>query len=244
MTPPLVAYVAPVAALAIAASIIAGLRALLANGSLDDGERSRLLRNSAALLLGWYAVALLLSWTEFFRASAQRYPTIEIGILVPIAIGGWLLWRSESASRLIDAVPQPFIVGVQVYRALGVIFLVLLARGELPPQFAWPAGLGDVVVGLTAPLVAIAFARGAAHREALVLGWNLFGLLDLVVAVSFGFLTSPSPFQTLSLSAPNELISAFPLVMVPAFAVPLSVLLHIVSLIKLARETRPAFAHS
>ena len=69
--------------------------------------------------------------------------------------------------------------------------------------------------------------------ERLVLSWNLFGLLDLVIAVTMGFLTSPSPLQLLSLDAPNELISAFPMVMVPAFAVPLSVLLHLASLAKL-----------
>jgi len=36
--------------------------------------------------------------------------------------------------------------------------------------------------------------------------------------------------------APNELISAFPLVMVPVFSVPLSILLHLASLKKL-RQT-------
>jgi len=74
---------------------------------------------------------------------------------------------------------------------------------------------------------------GYPGAERLVLSWNLFGLLDLIVAVTMGFLTSPSPLQLLSLDAPNELISAFPLVMVPVFAVPLSVLLHLASLAKL-----------
>jgi hypothetical protein len=40
-------------------------------------------------------------------------------------------------------------------------------------------------------------------------------LLDLAVAITTGFLTSPSAFQAFSFDAPNELISAFPLVMVP-----------------------------
>jgi hypothetical protein len=67
------------------------------------------------------------------------------------------------------------------------------------------------------------------------MAWNVLGILDLVVAVGTGFLTSPSPFQQLSLDAPNELISAFPLVMVPVFAVPVSILLHLMSLMKLRR---------
>ena len=57
------------------------------------------------------------------------------------------------------------------------------------------------------------------------------------MAVTTGFLTAPSPLQLLSLNAPNELISAFPLAMVPVFAVPLSVLLHFAALAKLRAAT-------
>jgi hypothetical protein len=46
----------------------------------------------------------------------------------------------------------------------------------------------------------------------------------------------------LSLDAPNELISVYPLVMVPVFAVPLSVILHLASLVKIARTSRRTFA--
>ena len=135
--------------------------------------------------------------------------------------------------RTFEAVPQSWIVGVQLYRVLGVIFLVLYASGKIPGAFALPAGIGDVLTGLLAPIVALGYARGRSGAERRVLAWNVFGLLDLVVAVTTGFLTSPLPFQLLSLDAPNQLISAFPLVMVPAFAVPLSVLLHLASLAKL-----------
>jgi hypothetical protein len=36
---------------------------------------------------------------------------------------------------------------------------------------------------------------------------------------------------------PNELISVFPLVLIPTFLVPLAILLHIISLIQLGRAT-------
>jgi hypothetical protein len=63
------------------------------------------------------------------------------------------------------------------------------------------------------------------------------GLLDLAVAITTGFLMSPSPLQMYSFDAPNELITAYPLVLVPVFGVPLAILLHAASLIKLGRET-------
>jgi hypothetical protein len=129
-------------------------------------------------------------------------------------------------------VPQHWLIGVQLYRTLGVIFLILYAGGKLPGLFAWPAGLGDVLVGVLAPVVAIAYWRGPRKNADLVLAWNLFGLADLVVAVMTGMLTSPSPFQLFAFDLPNELASQFPLVLVPVFLVPLSILLHLASLTK------------
>ena len=111
--------------------------------------------------------------------------------------------------------------------------MVLNLQGLAPREFAWPAGAGDIMVGLMAPLVAIADARRWHGSAGLVRAWNWLGIADLVVAVTTGFLTSPSPLQTLAFDLPNRLISAFPLVTIPVFLVPMSILLHLASLKKL-----------
>jgi hypothetical protein len=205
----------------------------------EESSRVATLRTATVLLPLWFVVSLALSLAEFFRGGADSIPTIEFGIFVPIVIGVVWLWRSATARRLLDAIPQSWLIGIQFYRVLGVIFLLLNAQGRLPSLFALPAGAGDVAVGLLAPVVALAYARGVAGRDVLVRGWNVLGLLDLAVAITTGFLTSPSAF---SFDAPNELISAFPLVMVPVFAVPLAVIFHAASLIKLRGDAPRSFA--
>jgi hypothetical protein len=222
--------------LCILAAVLIGLRQALLSTDWPPALRASTLRSCAALLIAWFAVALALSWLEFFRGAADRIPTIQFGVLLPI-LAGLALWRAPFIRRAIEAVPLSWIVGVQAYRTIGVIFLVLYASEQMPAAFALPAGIGDVFTGLVAPIVAIAYARRLPGAERLVLSWNLFGLLDLVVAVTMGFLTAPSPLQLLSLNAPNALISAFPLAMVPVFAVPLSVLLHFAALAKLRAAT-------
>ena len=132
--------------------------------------------------------------------------------------------------------PQTWIIGIQCYRGLGSMFLVLHGLKLLPGAFALPAGFGDVLVGFTALLVAAIYTHGSAHRGWLVAIWNVFGLADLAIAVTTGFLSAAGPFQMLSFSDPNYLVGAFPLVMVPIYAVPLSILLHIGSLTKLTWE--------
>lgn len=233
--PNYVTYTILLSSIAIIVAALAGLRVAVTRAGWEEAQRIATLRMAAVVLPLWFVVALALSSAEVFRGD--RVPTIEFGIFMPVVIGVVWLWRSETAIRLIDAIPQSWLVGIQFYRVLGLIFLLLNAEGSLPSLFALPAGNGDVMVGLLAPVVAVAYARGVVGRELLVRGWNILGLLDLAVAITTGFLTSPSPLQMFSFDAPNELIDAYPLVLVPVFGVPLAVLLHVASLVKLGRET-------
>jgi hypothetical protein len=80
-------------------------------------------------------------------------------------------------------------------------------------------------------VVALAYARNAQRNAGRVTAWNVVGILDLVVAITTGFITSPSTL--FSYEPPNELIAIFPLVLIPVYLVPLSLLLHLASLAKL-----------
>ena len=215
----------------IIATILFGLRNALANAGWSKNDRVAAFRISAVILVGWFLLALVLGLADAYKAAPDRTPTIQYGIFIPFLIGAWLIWRSPAVGRIIDAVPQPWIVGVQLYRALGVIFLVLYATNKMPGLFAWPAGVGDVAVGLLAPVVALAYARDARRNVGRVTAWNVLGILDLVVAITTGFITSPSTL--FSYEPPNELIAIFPLVLIPVYLVPLSVLLHLASLAQL-----------
>src|SRR5258708_16590934 len=235
--PNYVTYTILLSSIGIIAAALAGLRVVVTRAGWAEAQRIATLRTAAVVLPLWFVVALALSSADVFRGVEDRAPTIELGIFVPVAIGLVWLWRSETAMRLIDAIPQSWLVGIQFYRALGLIFLLLNAQGSLPPLFAVPAGNRDIAVGLLAPVLAVAYARGVVPRELLVRGWNILGLLDLAVAITTGFLTSPSRLQMFSFDAPNDLITVYPLVLVPVFGEPLAILLHVTSLVKLGRET-------
>jgi hypothetical protein len=190
----------------------------------------------AALLIVWFLAELVPARLGLFRGTTSGIPTIECGMITPLVVGVVLFWRRRLLRRVVEAVPQTWIAGVQLFRAEGVIFLVLYAAGRLPGVFAWPAGLGDIAVGLLAPIVGIAYARRAQAAHDWLRAWNLLGLGDLIVAVTTGLLSSPGRFEMLAFDKPNELISAFPLVMIPVFLVPLAVLLHLASLKKLRQS--------
>ena len=220
---------------AIFVAMLFGLNRALIIAAWPHDRRRRVVAATAAVLLLWLAGAVALALSGVFQASAAERPTIQYAIALPILVGGVLIWRSETVKHLIEAVPQSWLVGLQLYRALGVIFLILYATGKLPGLFAWPAGVGDILVGVLAPVVAIAYARAPRLNGDLVAAWNWFGIGDLVIAVATGFITAPSLLQPFTVEPANHLVTLFPLALIPTFLVPLSILLHIASLTKLRR---------
>jgi hypothetical protein len=193
--------------------------------------------------VGWEVVAQYLGAANTYLATVENppaVPTILFGLLIPLVIATIGLWQSESVARLVSAIPLHWLVAAQVYRVGGGIFLVLWADGRLPWQFALPAGIGDVATGIGAVVVAAQLAQNAIGARRATYVWCLFGIADLVVAITMGAMTSPGPAQLLASDAPNLLISAYPLVMVPTFAVPLALMLHGLVLLRLRRETTPA----
>ena len=223
---------------AVFAAVLLGVQRAVKQAGWPANERRQAVGGVAVLLAAWCLAAVYLTWSGFYRGTSDRLPTIQYGVLIPIVVGVALYWKWGAVRRVIEAVPQEWIVGVQLYRALGVIFLVLYAGGLLPGFFALPAGAGDVAVGLLAPAVGIAYAHRSRNAAGLVRAWNLLGIGDLIVALGTGFLTSASRFQMVAFDAPNNLISAFPLALIPVYLVPLSILLHLASLKKLQDEAR------
>jgi hypothetical protein len=194
----------------------------------------------SAGLIGWQAVAQYLGAANTYLATIEApagVPTILFGLLIPLVVAAIALWRSESIAGLVAAIPLHWLVAAQVYRIGGGIFLVLWADGRLPWQFALPAGIGDITTGIVAAVVAARLARNPIGAETATFVWCLFGIADLMVAVAMGAMTSPGQLHFLAREAPNLLMTAYPLVMVPTFAVPLALMLHGLVLLRLQRGT-------
>jgi hypothetical protein len=130
------------------------------------------------------------------------------------------------------------IVGMQAWRWAGFGFLTLYTYRVLPGVFAWPAGVGDMLVGITAVTVLASLLRNPAFASSkrFVL-WNLLGILDLAVAISIGALVpllAPALYGTVTTSPMAQL----PLVLIPAFLVPTFLMLHLTALFQSRRAVK------
>jgi hypothetical protein len=84
--------------------------------------------------------------------------------------------------------------------------------------------------------VGVAYARAPRNTAGLVAAWNVFGILDLMIAVGTGVATVPSLIQPIEVQPTSELMTVLPMVLIPVHLVPLSIVLHLASLAKLRRE--------
>jgi hypothetical protein len=70
-------------------------------------------------------------------------------------------------------------------RQLGLMFLTRGATYQgLPPQFAYPAALGDFLTAVLAFVSIFPVSRNLASARPLVWLFNLFGTIDLLVAIT------------------------------------------------------------
>ena len=172
---------------------------------------------------GWFLVALFVGEMELFLVLPGPAPQIAI-----VALTSFLLLnygRSRPFKKWVDSLRAEILIGLHLSRFVGVYFLVLGSRGELPPGFALPAGGGDIAVALGA--AGLIFFR--APRWA-VLAWNTIGLIDILFVVGrAAVLRAADPEALMALTT-------LPLSFLPTLLVPLIIATHVVLF---ARFLRP-----
>ena len=191
---------------------------------------SRYAKLTASLVIAWFAFSIVASARGLYRNTSSQ-PPLHLGIaaLAPIAI--FLVWFGLSRSFrafLLSLNPRTLTL-VQGWRVGGFVFIVLASYRMLPWLFALPAGLGDMTVGATAAFVALNYAAPA-HRAGFI-RWQLFGIADLVVAVSLGTLSGILAPH----GVPTSIMTVLPMSLIPTFAVPLLLILHIIAIAQARR---------
>ena len=219
--------------------IAVGLWLGLGSTDLTPGQR----RTTWLAVMIPYTLWMAAAWSAAINgvfvagASPSPLPLLPLAIFLPVIVGAPLLLLSKRVGEVLDAMPVTRLVAVQLYRVFGSVFLVAAVRGVLPGLFGFPAGIGDVLTGLFAVPAAIAVASGTAEGRTTAIIWNVFGLADFAVAITLGLITSPGPFQLIVPNVASIGAGAYPNVLTPAFVVPSSILLHVLSLRQLIRRS-------
>lgn len=176
--------------------------------------RSRIVPITAAI---WLLLAV--GFSAAGGLTLLPFPGGQLVILALTAVAITLVTARGPVRAWVDSLSINALVGSHAIRLVGVVFLALGARGVLAPEFATRAGWGDLVAALAAiGLVAVPALR----TRWLLNAWNVFGLLDLIVAVGTATIvvaTGRTPGM--------QPVLQLPLSLVPLFFVPVLVASHI-----------------
>jgi hypothetical protein len=110
------------------------------------------------------------------------------------------------------------IVGVHTLRIIGVVFLWGVVQGILHPAFGIPAGVGDILIGVTAIPVALFLKRDYNRTRHVIIIWNILGVADLIIAIILGRITS----EMYGIST----LTTIPWILIPTVVVPILLALH------------------
>lgn len=190
------------------------------------------MRNFAiqAILL-WFLGALIAGWFGLFVQSDAPPTYLGAFIILPIAVFTALYLSNREFRVFAYSIDLSLIVGAHLWRYVGIGFLIAFLFGRLPAQFAIPEGLGDIIAAVFALPLALALRRNKAVRGYFI-AWNIFGLVDLVSAITMGVLYSEGPFGILRTEVSTALMTTFPVNLIPAFFVPLFIMLHVLALVR------------
>jgi hypothetical protein len=183
----------------------------------------------------WLTLAAVAAAADLVVRPATE-PPLRIGLAAgaPVLAAGLGLLLVPRFRAWAESLDLTVLISLQGWRCAGFAFLAVYAQGLLPGGFAWPAGLGDLAVGLTAPFVASYAARGGRATRSVVIGWTAFGIADFVIAIGLGMANSLTVREVLPggglASAP---MAELPLSLIPTFAVPFLLVIHLLTLARL-----------
>ncbi len=172
------------------------------------------------IVIGWAGLSLILNIRGLFIDQLEKPP---LALLLSVTGPPILFLIAYSLSTKVRSVSLNLdlrlLTAMQGWRVIGAMFLVLMSFRLLPGTFAWPAGIGDLIVGMYAPFVVVAISRQTP-------GWSKH-------VVGGGVLSGRSPIGILRVEVPTDIMQQLPLSFIPTFAVPFWIVLHIISLLKL-----------
>jgi hypothetical protein len=211
-----------IGAVVLTAVMVVGINAII--GALPVAPAIRLaIAGVAGVWIG--AQVALATAGAFTSEAALTLPLIGVMVAAPVVAAGVLAAFSPGVRAALLAIPLPLLVGLHAGRLLGVFFLLLAASGRLGGPFPHFAGWGDIAVGAVALPLAIALAAGRGRRTALV--WNLFGIVDLLLAVGLGTLSfNGFAMQVFQAGAGSDAVQRLPWSLIPTVLVPMYLITH------------------
>lgn len=201
-------------------------------------EKKHLLPITAVLLFLWLTVQALLSISNFYKPEKAVFPPkiVLMGIL-PAIFTLVMVFLTGTGKKFIDALSLRELTLIHLIRLpVEIVLYGLFLNKAIPELMTFEGRNYDILIGITAPFLALWGFKNYKIGRRLLLIWNFLGLGLLFHIVFLALLSTPSPVQKFAFEQPNIAIFYFPFSWLPTVVVPLVLFSHLASIRKILKQ--------
>ena len=207
------------------------------SGAFGNSRRAKRKKVLLALfLLLWQLYIFMLGQTDVLN-TFELPPRFVLFLILPAFLfTGVFVYKNRNNSWL-RHIPKSWLVYIQAFRiAVETLFVFSVAEDILHSNVTIAGYNYDMIIGISAPIVAFLAFGKKLISEKMVIVWNFLGLLVLA-SVIFVFTTTifiPSLYGSSSPLMPLA-FTYYPYTLVAGFLMPAAVFLHILSIMQLRK---------
>lgn len=175
--------------------------------------------------VGYFFYVFIAGKNGLFK-EASLPPKILLFTTVPYALFLFgIIDKLPISKQIFEKSSINDLVGLHIFRLIGSTFIILALYDSLPKSFAFIAGFGDVITAITSIFVVDAIKKQKSTAKTLIFVWNTFGLIDIITTAILANVFTKISMDTGIMGV--DTLAKFPFSLIPAFAPPTIIFLHV-----------------
>ncbi len=198
---------------------------------VDDTKAQFIKKKILGFYIVFFCTVASVSLTGFFVPNMLP-PRIIVAVVIPLFLFYVLyVQRQFWFKQVFDNISLESLVGIHLFRFVGVFFFLVEMYDALPLVFASIGGGGDILTAALAIPVIYLLKKGYKYAKQAVLIWNIIGLLDILSVLTTAIIITRSAIKYNDEGVAS--FGTFPFSWIPAFAPATIIFLHIITFRKL-----------
>ncbi|RNI25674.1 hypothetical protein [Rufibacter latericius] len=225
------------------ALLLAGTRHTFLRMGFSTAQASKKTWIIGGLLTGWLLLVSFLALSGL-TSNFDIAPLNMAPALLPPLVAVLMITFHPGTQNFLRHLPPAGLLYLQAFRIPVEIFLWwLFLANAIPERLTFEGRNWDILSGLFGPVFAVLCYAGHRYNPKLAMLYHLLGLGLLLNIVANGLLTLPTPVQVFFDKPGATILTTFPVMLLPAFLVPLAYTLHFFSLRQAALERKETAPH-
>lgn len=203
-------------------------------------DKSAIKKKKTILVIGLllWQVYIFIVATSGIIETYELPPRFPLFLILPAFLfTGVFIYKNRNNTWIQNIKPSTLIY-IQVFRvAVETLFVFSISANVLPKLVTIEGYNFDMLIGLTAPIIAFLVFNRKLLSKRIAIQWNYFGLAVLASVVAL-FITSTYAPNLYGSEIPLIALEAtrYPYVLIAAFLMPLAVFFHVLSIVQLSKN--------